>query len=83
MPVMDRVIAATRHGAESYGLADSLGTVQAGKVADLLVLDADSSVDVRNLWRMHQVFKAGALVDRGALPTVRVLQWDPEAKWPK
>lgn len=83
MPAMDIVIAATRHGAEAYGLADSLGTVQAGKVADLLVLDADPSVDVRNLRRIHQVFKAGALVDRGALPTVRVLQWDPEAKWPK
>ncbi len=83
MPAMDIVIAATRHGAEAYGLADSLGTVQAGKVADLLVLDADPSVDVRNLRRIHQVFKAGALVDRAALPTVRVLQWDPEAKWPK
>ncbi len=83
MPAMDIVIAATRHGAEAYGLADSLGTVQAGKVADLLVLDADPSVDVRNLRRIHQVFKAGTLVDRTLLPTVRVLQWDPEAKWPR
>ncbi len=77
------VIAATRHGAEAYGMADSLGTVQPGKVADLLVLDADPAADVRNFRRIHQVYKAGAVVDRNALPSVRILQWDPEARWPR
>jgi len=83
MSTMDILVAATRHGAEAYGLADSLGTVQAGKLADLLVLDADPLADVRNLRRIHGVFKAGLLVDRESLPTVRVLQFDPEARWPK
>ncbi len=83
MSPMEIVIAATRHGAEAYGLADSLGTVEVGKVADLLVLDADPSADVRNFRRIHQVFKAGAVVDRAGLPTIKVLRWDPEAKWPR
>jgi imidazolonepropionase-like amidohydrolase len=77
------LIAATRHGAEAYGLADSLGTVQSGKLADLLVLDADPTVDIRHLQRIHTLFKSGQRVDRSALPTVRVLQYDPEARWPK
>lgn len=80
---MDILIAATRHGAEAYGLADSLGTVQAGKVADLLVVDADPAADVRNLRRISYVVKSGKMVDRVALPVVRVLQFDPEAKWPR
>ncbi len=77
------LIAATRHGAEAYGLADSLGTVQSGKLADLLVLDADPTADIRHLQRIHTLFKSGQRVDRSALPTVRVLQYDPEARWPK
>ena len=83
MSTMDILVAATRHGAEAYGLADSLGTVEAGKVADLLVLDADPLANVRNLRRIHGVFKAGVPVDREALPTVRVLKFDPDARWPK
>lgn len=80
---MDILIAATRHGAEAYGLADSLGTVQPGKVADLLVVDADPLAHVRNLRQIRYVVKGGRLVDRGALPAMQVLQFDPEAKWPR
>lgn len=80
---MDIVIAATRHGAEAYGLADSLGTIQAGKLADLLVVGANPLEQVRHLRQIRHVVKGGRLVDRGALPTVRVLQFDPEAPWPR
>lgn len=80
---MDILIAATRHGAEAYGLADSLGTVQVGKVADLLVVDANPLDQLRNLRRISVVVKGGRVVDRAALPTVRVLDFDPEAKWPR
>jgi imidazolonepropionase-like amidohydrolase len=83
MAPLDIIVAATRHGAEAYGLADSLWNIAPGKVADLLVVDADPSIDVANLRRIHQVFKAGSLMNRAALPTVRVLQWDPDAKWPR
>jgi len=80
---MDILIAATRHGAEAYRLADSLGTVAPGKVADLLVVDADPLADVRNLRRIRAVVKDGRVVDRATLPAVRVLQFDPEARWPR
>jgi imidazolonepropionase-like amidohydrolase len=80
---MDLIIAATRHGAEAYGLADSLGTIQPGKVADLVIVDADPLIDVRNLRRIRHVVKDGRVVDRATLPAVRVLQFDPEARWPR
>ncbi|MCC6318497.1 MAG: amidohydrolase family protein [Gemmatimonadaceae bacterium] len=80
---MDIIVAATRHGAEAYGLADSLGTIEVGKVADLLVVDDDPLRDVGNLRRIHQVIKGGRVVSRDALPTVKVLEFDPAARWPR
>jgi hypothetical protein len=80
---MEILIAATRHGAEAYGLADSLGTIQPGKVADLLVVDANPLEQVRHLRQIHQVVKGGRVVDRASLPTMRVLQFDPEGRWPR
>jgi len=37
---------ATRHGAEAMGLGDQAGTIAAGKLADLIVVDGDPLADV-------------------------------------
>ena len=47
------------------------------------VVDADPLVTVRNLRQIRYVVKNGRMVDRVALPAVRVLQFDPEARWPR
>jgi imidazolonepropionase-like amidohydrolase len=62
------LIGATRRGAEAYGLGHVLGTVEAGKIADLLVLDADPIRDVRNLRKINRVLKDGRTIDRASLP---------------
>ncbi len=80
---MDILIAATRNGAEAYGLGDDLGTVEVGKLADLLVLDADPLADVANFRSINMVIKEGRIIDRDALPSVHVLDYDPEAPWPR
>ena len=80
---MDILIAATRNGAQAYGLGDDLGTVEAGKIADLLVLNANPLADIANFRSIEMVIKDGHVVDREALPTVRVLDYDPEAPWPR
>lgn len=41
------LVAATHNGAELMGLQDSLGTIEAGKLADLVILDEDPLDDVR------------------------------------
>jgi len=43
------------------------GVIRAGKIADLVLLDADPSVDISNTTRIHKVMRAGAWVD--ASPT--------------
>nr|WP_237546623.1 amidohydrolase family protein [Streptomyces sp. SID5606] len=68
MRPMDALLAATRNIAEAYGKADELGTVESGKRADLVILDADPLADPRNYRRIADVFKDGARIDRDALP---------------
>lgn len=78
----DILIAATRHGAEAYNLQDHLGTIEKDKYADLLILDADPHLDIKNLRSIYMVIKEGRVINRDALPTVKVLDFDPEAEWP-
>lgn len=53
--------------AEFSGMSDSLGTVQEGKLADLVLLDADPLVDIRNIGQIHAVLVRGGLFDPTAL----------------
>ena len=55
--------AATIEPARFLKMTDSLGTVAPGKLADLVVLDADPLADVRNLARIHAVLLDGRLID--------------------
>ncbi len=73
MAPMDALQAATRNVAEAYGHAADFGTLEPGKRADLLILDADPLADVHNYRRIAEVMKDGTLVDRAALPTRRIL----------
>jgi imidazolonepropionase-like amidohydrolase len=49
------------------GLTDSLGTVARGKVADLVLLDANSLTDIANTKRIGAVIQGGRVLDRKAL----------------
>jgi imidazolonepropionase-like amidohydrolase len=62
--------AATRHAAELCGVGQDLGTVEAGKLADLIVVAADPLDDITNLRRLLLVLKAGRIVSdkRGGAP---------------
>ncbi|MBT3345565.1 MAG: amidohydrolase family protein [Gemmatimonadetes bacterium] len=53
---------ATRISAEAIGLADELGTIEVGKVADLVAFDGDPTWDVRAVRRVVAVFQAGERV---------------------
>ena len=59
--------AATINPAKALRATDSLGTVASGKLADLVLLDADPLVDIRNTTKIRAVVANGRYVDRFAL----------------
>ena len=61
------ITAATMAGAEAIGLEKDLGTIEAGKLANLLVLDADPRVDIANTRTISRVFLGGTEIDRAAM----------------
>lgn len=56
---MDAVPAATRNGAEALGMLDRLGTVEPGKLADVIALDGDPLKNAAALKRVAYVVKDG------------------------
>lgn len=59
--------AATMGSATAIGRDRDLGSLETGKLADLLVLTADPLLDVRNLAALEQVMKEGRLYDAATL----------------
>lgn len=67
---MQALQAATRNPAEFLGKLDALGTVEQGKTADLVLLEADPLQDIKHTRRIAAVVVKGMLLDRGALDTM-------------
>jgi len=59
--------AATLNAAEAIDAADSLGTVEVGKVADLVLLDGDPLADIYNTQKIRAVVSNGRYFNRAAL----------------
>lgn len=66
MTPMQAIVAATKTAAEALWIEDRVGTVEAGKTADLLVLNTDPLIDIRALQRkgevIERVYRDGELV---------------------
>lgn len=64
---LDALRTATINPARTFGLADSLGTVAEGKLADLVLLEANPLEDIGNAAAIDAVVMDGRYLDRGAL----------------
>ena len=64
---LEAIHAATAISAEILGAEGELGTIEEGKWADLVILDADPLADIRNTRQIHAVIKGGEVVDRAAI----------------
>jgi hypothetical protein len=64
---MQSLQSATRDAAEFLGRLQDLGTIEPGKIADLVLLDGNPLYDIRNIRHIRAVFVHGRPFDRGDL----------------
>ena len=64
---VEAIHAATGASALILGADKDLGTIEVGKWADLIVLDADPLIDIRNTRKIWRVMQSGQLIDRPAI----------------
>ena len=59
IPAEEILVMATKHGARAMGREDVFGTIEAGKRADLVVLERDPLEDISALRTIDAVYRAG------------------------
>ena len=67
MTPMQVIVASTKNAAEFLKMTDA-GTLEAGKSADFIVLDANPADDIKNTRKISAVYLRGAAVDRSKAP---------------
>jgi len=77
----DALRVATLFGAEAIGLDGDLGSIEPGKLADLVVLGADPLEDIRATARIRSVMKNGRLYDADTLDEVYPRERSLPALW--
>jgi imidazolonepropionase-like amidohydrolase len=71
IPPMQIIQSASKWSAEALRAGDRLGTIEAGKLADILVLEADPLQDIRNLRKIDTLVFNGKVTERGFHPWIQ------------
>jgi imidazolonepropionase-like amidohydrolase len=77
---MQVLVASTRGGATAMGRAKDFGTVEKGKLADLLIVGADPTTNVANLRKVRYVVRGGAMRSIAELKALATTAAEPEGK---
>ena len=56
---MQAILASTRNGAESLGILDEVGTIEKGKLADVIIVPGSPLADMTVMKRVYVVIKGG------------------------
>jgi imidazolonepropionase-like amidohydrolase len=52
---MDAIVAATRNGAKACGLENEIGTIEKGKMGDIIIVDGDPVKDIKVLQDKNKI----------------------------
>ena len=80
---MEALQTATSNPAKFFGTESAQGSIAKGKVADLVLLDADPLADIHNTRKISAVIANGHLYDRAALDALLESPESAAAKNPK
>ena len=61
VPTIDALRAGTINAARALGIEKEAGSIEAGKIADVVIIDGDPLVDINNTRKIARVIKGGAL----------------------
>ena len=67
IPTLEAIRIGTLNAAIFMGKEREIGSVEEGKLADLVLLSADPLVDISNTQKIEMVIKGGRIIDRRAL----------------
>ena len=67
IPASEIVRIATLNGAIFLGKEREMGSIEEGKIADMVLLAADPTEDINNAKEILEVIKGGQIVDRSGL----------------
>ncbi len=67
IPASEIVRIATLNGAIFLGKEREMGSIEEGKIADMILLGADPTIDINNAKEILEVIKGGQIVDRASL----------------
>ena len=67
IPPLDVIRTATLNAAMYIGVEDQLGSIEPGKLADMVLLSADPIANIENTTRIESVYKGGEKIDRSTL----------------
>lgn len=70
MPPVEAILAATRNAADLLGQSENIGSVQAGRFADLVAVQGDPIRDIKLMTNVAFVMKGGVVYKRDGKPVV-------------
>jgi len=70
MPAVEAILSATRNAADLIGHSESIGSIQAGRYADLVAVKGDPIADIKLLQNMSFVMKEGRVYKKDGKPVM-------------
>ena len=74
---MQGVLSVTSWAADALGVSDTVGTLERGKAADVLVVRGNPADDINDLWNVEDVYFAGRRVERGSDESIAAVRQTP------